>query len=81
MAGETDDFQVVEEWEPVTEADVQTPSEVYAKLAGMLPPASNQHHSASKQTVESGSLARLHHLAHTVVLQFDCDWTEAVVRY
>lgn len=36
IAGETDDFQVVEEWEPVTEAEVQTPSEVYASLAGAL---------------------------------------------
>lgn len=34
IAGETDDFQVVEEWESATEADVQTPSEVYAALAG-----------------------------------------------
>jgi len=34
IAGETDDFQVVEQWEPVTEADVQTPSEVYQELAG-----------------------------------------------
>lgn len=33
IAGETDDFQVVEEWEPVTEANVQTPSEVYQALA------------------------------------------------
>ena len=35
-AGETDDFQVVEQWEPVTEAHVQTPSEVYRGLAGMI---------------------------------------------
>ena len=37
IAGETDDFQVVEEWEAVTEADVQTPSEVYAALSGAQP--------------------------------------------
>lgn len=29
---ENDDMQVVQTWEPVTEADVQTPSEVYAEL-------------------------------------------------
>jgi hypothetical protein len=28
--------QVVEEWEPVTEADVQTPLEVYQELVGGL---------------------------------------------
>lgn len=33
VAHEDDHFQVVEEWEPVTEADVQTPAEVYAELA------------------------------------------------
>lgn len=32
MAHEDDQFQVVEEWEPVTEADVQTPLEVYQEL-------------------------------------------------
>lgn len=33
-AGEDDDFQVVELWEYVTEASVQTPSDVYAALEG-----------------------------------------------
>lgn len=37
IAGETDDFQVVEEWETATEADVRTPSEVYAALSGAHP--------------------------------------------
>ncbi len=37
IAGEPDDFQVVEEWETATEADVQTPSEVYAALSGAHP--------------------------------------------
>jgi hypothetical protein len=32
VAHEDDAFQVVEEWEPVTEADVQTPLEVYQEL-------------------------------------------------
>ncbi|PSC67685.1 paladin isoform X1 [Micractinium conductrix] len=32
VAHEDDQFQVVEEWEPVTEADVQTPLEVYQEL-------------------------------------------------
>lgn len=34
VADESDDFQVVERWEPVTEVDVQTPSEVYKELQG-----------------------------------------------
>jgi hypothetical protein len=34
VAHEDDQFQVVEEWEPVTEADVQTPLEVYCELIG-----------------------------------------------
>jgi hypothetical protein len=34
VAHENDDFQVVEQWEPVTEVDVQTPLEVYEELAG-----------------------------------------------
>ncbi|KAK9839780.1 hypothetical protein WJX81_000925 [Elliptochloris bilobata] len=33
VAHENDDFQVVEQWEAVTEVDVQTPLEVYAELA------------------------------------------------
>ncbi|KAK9804170.1 hypothetical protein WJX73_008272 [Symbiochloris irregularis] len=32
VADESDDFQVVERWEPVTEVDVQTPLEVYHEL-------------------------------------------------
>jgi hypothetical protein len=36
VAHEDDQFQVVEEWEPVTEADVQTPLEVYQELMGGL---------------------------------------------
>ena len=34
VAHESDDFQVVERWEPVTEVDVQTPLDVYQELAG-----------------------------------------------
>ena len=34
VAHESDDFQVVERWEPVTEVDVQTPLDVYKELAG-----------------------------------------------
>lgn len=34
VAGEDDQFQVVEQWEPVTDADVQTPAEVYQELVG-----------------------------------------------
>ena len=34
VAHESDDFQVVERWEPVTEVDVQTPLDVYRELAG-----------------------------------------------
>ena len=34
VAHENDDFQVVEQWEPVTEVDVQTPREVYEELSG-----------------------------------------------
>ncbi|KAK9808828.1 hypothetical protein WJX72_004439 [[Myrmecia] bisecta] len=33
VAHENDDFQVIEEWEAVTEVDVQTPLEVYRELA------------------------------------------------
>ena len=33
VAHEDDQFQVVEDWEPVTEVDVQTPLEVYEELA------------------------------------------------
>ena len=32
VAHENDDFQIVEEWEAVTEVDVQTPLEVYKEL-------------------------------------------------
>ena len=35
VAHESDDFQVVERWEPVTEVDVQTPLDVYRELAGL----------------------------------------------
>ena len=35
VAHESDDFQVVERWEPVTEVDVQTPLDVYRELAGV----------------------------------------------
>ena len=34
VAHENDDFQVIEEWEAVTEVDVQTPLEVYRELSG-----------------------------------------------
>lgn len=34
VAHENDDFQVVEQWEAVTEVDVQTPLEVYRELSG-----------------------------------------------
>lgn len=34
VAHESDDFQVVERWEPVTDVDVQTPLEVYQELKG-----------------------------------------------
>lgn len=34
VAHENDEMQVVEVWEPVTEADVQTPLEVYEELMG-----------------------------------------------
>ena len=34
VAHESDDFQVVERWEPVTEVDVQTPLDVYQELVG-----------------------------------------------
>jgi hypothetical protein len=34
VAHEDDDFQVIEQWEAVTEVDVQTPAEVYEELAG-----------------------------------------------
>lgn len=34
VADESDDFQVVERWEPVTEVDVQTPFDVYRELEG-----------------------------------------------
>ena len=37
VAHESDDFQVVERWEPVTEVDVQTPLDVYKELAGAGP--------------------------------------------
>ena len=36
VAHESDDFQVVERWEPVTEVDVQTPLDVYKELVGAL---------------------------------------------
>lgn len=36
-AGEDDDFQVVELWEYVTEASVQTPRDVYSALEGTWP--------------------------------------------
>lgn len=32
VAHESDDMQVLDHWEPVTESDVQTPNEVYAEL-------------------------------------------------
>lgn len=34
VAHENDDFQVIEQWEAVTEVDVQTPLEVYRELSG-----------------------------------------------
>lgn len=34
VAHENDDFQVVEQYEAVTDADVQTPLEVYRELSG-----------------------------------------------
>ena len=34
VAHEDDQFQVVEQWEAVTEVDVQTPLEVYQELLG-----------------------------------------------
>ena len=34
VAHENDDFQVIEQWEAVTEVDVQTPLEVYRELIG-----------------------------------------------
>lgn len=34
VAHEDDHFNVIEHWEPVTEADVQTPAEVYAEVQG-----------------------------------------------
>ena len=34
VAHENDDFQVIEQYEAVTEADVQTPLEVYRELSG-----------------------------------------------
>ena len=36
VAHENDDFQVIEQYEAVTEADVQTPLEVYRELSGKL---------------------------------------------
>lgn len=36
VAHEDDQFQVVEQWEAVTEVDVQTPLEVYQELLGGL---------------------------------------------
>lgn len=36
LAHENDDFQVIEEWEPVTKGNVQTPLDVYKCLNGML---------------------------------------------
>ena len=38
VADESDDFQVVERWEPVTEVDVQTPLDVYRELRGEQKP-------------------------------------------
>lgn len=46
VAHENDDFQVVEQWEAVTEVDVQTPLEVYRELSGE-PAASCQTCNAS----------------------------------
>ena len=37
VAHEDDDFQVIEQWEAVTEVDVQTPAEVYQELVGVFP--------------------------------------------
>lgn len=34
VAHEDDNFQVIQTWEAVTEADVQTPLDVYQELAG-----------------------------------------------
>lgn len=36
VAHEDDEFQVIQEWEPVSEVDVQTPLEVYEELKSMF---------------------------------------------
>ena len=41
VAHENDDFQVVEQWEAVTEVDVQTPLEVYRELSGEQHPCTD----------------------------------------
>ncbi len=49
VAHENDDFQVIEQWEAVTEVDVQTPLEVYRELSGKCHnlPSSYEHHALS----------------------------------
>ncbi len=49
VAHENDDFQVIEQWEAVTEVDVQTPLEVYRELSGKCYnlPSSHVHHALS----------------------------------
>ena len=49
VAHENDDFQVIEQWEAVTEVDVQTPLEVYRELSGKCYnlPGSHEHHALS----------------------------------
>jgi len=49
VAHENDDFQVIEQWEAVTEVDVQTPLEVYRELSGKCynVSSSHEHHAPS----------------------------------
>ncbi len=49
VAHENDDFQVIEQWEAVTEVDVQTPLEVYRELSGKCYylSSSHEHHAPS----------------------------------
>lgn len=69
VAHENDDFQVIEQWEAVTEVDVQTPLEVYRELSGKCHhlPSSHEHHALS---VALGSSC--HQQDNTAVSMYFC---------
>ena len=69
VAHENDDFQVIEQWEAVTEVDVQTPLEVYRELSGKCHnlPSSHEHHAPS---VALGSFC--HQQDNTAVSMHSC---------